>query len=142
MGRTLSSCRCRIPTPDPVTPAPGVFPLSRRSWSWLAGVAVLTVAALASTWVGDWPAQLAGGDGPRITTEALPQAALPPESVQAPSARGELAPDDRDAAVVRDLEFLSWYSRRREAGAPAAAPLPEIPETMSDGESQEGNDAQ
>lgn len=59
-----------------------------------------------------------------------------------PSARGELAPDDRDAAVVRDLEFLSWYSQRRETGAPATTALPELPETMSDGESQEGSDAQ
>lgn len=116
--------------------------MSRRSWSWLAGVAVLTVAALCSTWVGDWPAQLAGEDGPRITTKALPQSALPPESAQAPSARGELVPDDRDAAVVRDFEFLSWYSQRRDAGAPAAAPLPELPETMSDGESPEASDAQ
>ncbi|MGG6463244.1 hypothetical protein [Solilutibacter silvestris] len=119
-----------------------MFPLSRRTWSWLAGVVVLTAAALLSTWVGDWTTRLAGGDEPHIATEALPQAALPPESAHAPSARGELAPDDRDAAVVRDLEFLSWYSQRHEAGTPAAAPLPELPETMSDGESQEGNDAQ
>ena len=126
---------------DPVTPAPGVFPLSRRRWSWLAGVAVLTAAALLSTWVGDWSARL-GGDEPHITTEALPQASLPPEGAQAPSARGELVPDDRDAAVVRDLEFLSWYSQRQEAGKPATTALPELPETMSDSESQEGNDAQ
>ncbi|MBS0214839.1 MAG: hypothetical protein JSR50_03685 [Proteobacteria bacterium] len=116
--------------------------MSRRSWCWLAGVAVLTVAALLSTWIGDWPAQLAGEEGPRITTKVLPQTALPPESAQAPSARGELVPDDRDAAAVRDLEFLSWYSQRHEAGTPAAASLPELPETMSDGESPEGNDAQ
>ena len=127
---------------DPVTPAPGVFQLSRRRWSWLAGVAVLTAAALLSTWVGDWPARFGGNDEPRITTEALPQASLPPEGAQAPSARGELAPDDRDAAVVHDLEFLSWYSQRQEAGKPATTALPELPETMSDSESQEGNDAQ
>jgi len=119
-----------------------VFRPTRRTWSWLAGVAVLTAAALLSTWVGDWPARLAGGDEPRITTEALAQAALPADGVQAPSARGELAPDDRDAALVRDLEFLSWYSQRQSAGKPAATPLPELPETMSDSESQEGNDAQ
>ncbi len=116
--------------------------MSRRRWSWLAGVAVLTVAALLSTWVGDWTERLAGGDGPHITTEPLPQAALPAEGALAPSARGELAPDARDAAVVRDLEFLSWYSQRRGSGAPAVTALPELPETMSDGESPEGNDAQ
>lgn len=104
---------------------------------------MLTAAALLSTWVGDWPSRLGGGDdSPRIATEALPASTLPAESPQAPSARGELAPDDRDAAVVRDLEFLSWYSQRRGQGAPATTTLPELPETMSDGESQEGNDAQ
>ncbi|MBS0226794.1 MAG: hypothetical protein JSS25_10695 [Proteobacteria bacterium] len=125
-----------------MTPAPGVFGLSRRSWSWLVGVAVLTVAALLSTWVGDWPQALAGDDGPHITTQALPQTALPPENDQVSSARGELAPDDSDAAVVHDLEFLSWYSQRHEAGTPAADVLPELPETMSDGEPPEANDAQ
>lgn len=103
---------------------------------------MLTAAALLSTWVGDWTTRLTGGDSPRITTEPLPATALPQDDTPAPSARGELAPDDRDAAMVRDLEFLSWYSQRRGTGAPATVALPELPETMSDSESQEGNDAQ
>lgn len=134
--------RCRTSAPDLVTSAPGVFSLSRRTWSWLAGVAVLTVAALLSTWIGDWTTRLDGGGEPRITTQALPPASLPPEDVRPAVARGELAPDDRDAAIVGDLEFLSWYAHRRQAGPPAATALPELPETLGDSESPEGNDAQ
>lgn len=124
-----------------MTSAPGVFPLTRRTWSWLAGVGVLTAAALLSTWVGDWTTRLSGADAPHITTVALPLAALPPDATPPPSVRGELAPGAGDAVMVRDLEFLSWFAQRRESGAPAAV-LPELPESMGDSESPEGNDAQ
>ena len=58
------------------------------------------------------------------------------------AARGDVVPDARDAVLVRDLEFLSWYARRRSAGAPTAVALPELPETLGDSESPEGADAQ
>lgn len=118
-----------------------MFPLSRRTWLWLAGIVVLTAAALASTWVGEWRARF-GDDTPRIRTTPLPPSNLPVNGGQSSSARGELTPDDRDAAVVRELEFLSWYAHRREAGAPVAAPLPELPETMGESDSPEAADAQ
>lgn len=124
-----------------MTSDPGVFSLSRQTWAWLAGVAVLTMATLASTWVGEWKARL-GDDTPRIRTTPLPPPTLPVNGGQVSSARGELTPDDRDAAVVRELEFLSWYAHRRQAGAPAATPLPELPETMGESESPEAADAQ
>ena len=78
---------------------------------------------------------------PAARRKIEPQA-LPPDATPPPSVRGELAPGAGDAVMVRDLEFLSWYSQRHEAGTPAADVLPELPETMSDGEPPEANDAQ
>ncbi|PNS08545.1 hypothetical protein [Solilutibacter silvestris] len=114
--------------------------MTRRTWLSLAGVAVLTAAALLSTWVGEWRRR-AGDDAPRITTEALAPATLPKDGGQASSARGELTPDDRDATVVRDLEFLSWYAHRREAGTAATAPLDTTPETMGESDEPAAADA-
>lgn len=120
-----------------------MFQLTPRTRILLAVVAVATIAALAATWTGTWARRVGGGDDDvRITTRPLPPSSLPRDDSAPAVARGEVAPDGRDAALVRDLEFLSWYAHRRAAGGQAVSTLPELPETLGDSESPEGADAQ
>ena len=118
-----------------------MFHLTRGTRLWLTAAVALTAVALLSTWVGEWRSRL-GDDTPRITTTALPPPALPRDGAQVPSAHGELTADDRDAVMVRQLEFLSWYAHRREAGTAAPAPLDEAPETMGESDEPAAPDAQ
>ena len=126
-----------------MSPDPGVFQLALRTRILLVVVALATAAALAATWTGTWTRRFGGGDDDvHVTTRALPPSSLPRDDSGPAAARGDVVPDARDAVLVRDLEFLSWYARRRSAGAPTAVALPELPETLGDSESPEGADAQ